>query len=276
MKKSLIIFFIFNLFFTMPVLAKPDKTSEDYLKNKKHFSVMNPCAEKFAEKIIKKSLKKETGGKYKVKFDGYTLSSMKQGIFKNLEITGKELVIDDIEIPYLKIKSISDYNWIDYTQNPIVIRSDMNYAFEIYLTEDAINTALDKKEYQKNLEKVNNIAYPLFTVSNVDVKVQNNKARFSIYYNFPVSPAKKDRVFHVTSGFRVENNKILASNIDVDKTYASLQKSKIANLINLLDPLSFTLSLIDDKKCNARIENVKIVDNIIQVNGKIYVKGEGK
>lgn len=275
MKKILLTFFILNLLSTS-VYAKVDKSSENYLKNKKHFSIINPCVEKIAEKTIRKSLKKETGGKYKVKFDGYTLSSMKQGIFKNLEITGQNLLIDDIKIPYLKIKSISDYNWIDYTQKPIVIKSDMNYVFEVHLTEDAINTALDKKEYQDKLNKVNSIAYPLFVVNNVDVKIQNNKARFSIYYNFPISPAKKDKVFHVTSGFRVENNKILASNIDVDKTYASLQKNKIANLINLLDPLSFTLSLIDEKKCNARIENVKIVDNIIQINGKIYVKGEGK
>lgn len=274
MKKILLIFFILNLLSTS-VYAKVDKISEDYLKNKKHFSIINPIAEMIAEKTIKKSLKKETDGKYKVKFDGYTLSSMKQGIFKNLEFSGKNLIIDDIEVPYLKIKSNSDYNWIDYTQKPFVIKTDMNYAFEIYLTENSINTALNKKEYQARLDKVNNIAYPLFVINNVDVKVQNNKARFSVYYNFPIAPAKRDRVFHVTSGFRVENNKILASNIDYDKNYGNLQKNKVANLINLLDPLSFTLSLIDDKKCNARIENVKIVDNIIQINGKIYVKGRG-
>ena len=47
-----------------------------------------------------------------------------------------------------------------------------------------------------------------------------------------------------------------------------------SNLINLLDPLSFTLSILDKKKCNAKVENVKIVDNIIQINGKIFVKGD--
>ena len=40
--------------------------------------------EKFVEKAIKKSLKKKIGyGRYKVKFDGYTVGSMKKGIFKN-------------------------------------------------------------------------------------------------------------------------------------------------------------------------------------------------
>ena len=86
-----------------PVIAKNDTTSEDYLKNRKHFSILNPLAECAAQKVIKKSLQKETKGKFKVKFDGYTLSSMKKGVFKNLEFSGKILTIDGIEIPYLKI-----------------------------------------------------------------------------------------------------------------------------------------------------------------------------
>ena len=33
----------------------------------------------------------------------------KKGIFKNLEITGKDLTIDEIPVPYLKIKTETDY-----------------------------------------------------------------------------------------------------------------------------------------------------------------------
>lgn len=275
MKKVLLFFIFFQFCFCLPISAMTDKTSEEYLKNKKHFSILNPFAEHIAENIIKKSLKKETKGKFKVKFEGYTLLSMKSGIFKNLEFTGKNLNIDDIEIPYMKMKSISDYNWIDYNQKPVVIKSDMNYAFEVHLTENSINTALDKEEYQNVLNKVNNIAYPLFVIKNVDAKLTfNNKIRLIVCYNFPISPSRKDKVFYVTTGLKVENNRILATNVDLDKRYENLQKSKVVNLINLLDPLSFTLKILDDKKCNARIENVKIVDNIIQVNGKIYLKEE--
>lgn len=274
MKKKLLLT-LAGLLLCIPAFSKTDTLSEDYLKNRRHFSIMNPFAEQAAQSVIKKSLKKETKGKFKVKFDGYTLSSMKKGIFKNLEFTGKDLVIDNIEIPYLKIKSISDYNWIDYKQKPLFIKTDMTYAYEIHLSENSINTALNEKEYKKTLNKVNNIAYPLFVINDVDIKINNNKFHIIVYYNFPISPKKKDKTFLITTGFKVEDNKILANNIDVNSAYGNIQKNKVANLINLLDPLSFTLNLIDDKKCKARIENVKIVDNLVQVNGKIYVKGEG-
>ena len=132
-----------------PVLAKTDRTSSEYLRDKKHLAVMNPVAEKIAEKAIKKALKKELGGKFKVQFDGYTLSSMKAGIFKNLVITGKNLDIEDIEIPYLQLKSITDYNWIDYRQEPMIYKSDMDFAYTIQLDEDSINSALKNKKYQK-------------------------------------------------------------------------------------------------------------------------------
>ena len=42
----------------------------------------------------------------------------------------------------------------------------------------------------------------------------------------------------------------------------------------MINPLSFTLSLLDSKQCNAKIENVNIVDNVIKIDGKIFVKGD--
>lgn len=275
MKKILLLFIMLALSTTMSY-AKVDGNSAEYLRGKKHFSIMNPIAESFAQRAIKKSLKKETGGKYSVDFDGYTLKSMKQGIFKNLTITGKDLLIEGIEVPYLMIKSISDYNWVDYRQKPPVMKTDMSYAFEMQLTEKSVNTAMDLKEYQKTLDKINNIAYPLFVLKDARIRIRHNKVHIIMDYNFPISPSKKDRTFMVSTNFKVEDNKIRANDIGIDNAYGNLQMNKVSNLVNLLDPLSFTLSLINKKDCNARVENVKIIDNIIHVNGKILVKGEQK
>lgn len=261
-------------FLFSPVFASDTDYTSESLKGKKHFAVMNPLAESIAQKVIKKTLKKETNSNFKVKFDGYTLGSMKKGIFKYLEVSGKDLSVEGIEVPYLKIKTISDFNWIDYTQNPPVFKSDMTYWYEMNLSEKSINQALKTKEYQKKLEKVNNKAYPLFVIHDVRVKLRHDKIHVIMDYNFPIAPSSKNRSFVVSSDFKVEENKIKAYNIGIDNAYGRLSAEKVANLINLLDPLSFTLDLVDKKKCNAKVENVKIVDNIIQINGKIFVKGE--
>ena len=112
MKKFIKIFLIL-LIILSPIAFAADKTGEEYLKTKKHFSIINPLAESFVRRAIKRAIKKEAPGNYKIKFQGYTLESMKKGIFKYLEITGKNVVSNDIEIPYFNIKTVTDYNWID-------------------------------------------------------------------------------------------------------------------------------------------------------------------
>ena len=276
MLKNIVVLFVAMIMCTSSVLAKTDRLSAEYLKNKRHFAPLNPLVETVAQKVIKNSLKKSTGENFKVKFDGYTLYSMKQGVFKNLELEGDKFQISGIDVEYLKLKSITDYNKVNYKQNPAVIETDMTYAYELHLTESSINQALTYKDYKKNLDKINNITYPLFVLKDVDAKIKNNKLHIIMSYNFPISPSRKDKTFVVKTGLKVERNKISADDISFDSSYGALSADKVTNLINILDPLTFALDLMNTKKCNARIENVKIIDNIIQINSKIYVKGEGK
>ena len=275
MKKILLLMFM-SVFMSAGIAgaSENDKFSADYLKNHKHFAIMNPVAESIAEHSIKRSLKKETGADFKVKFDGYTLSSMKKGIFKNLEITGEDVPVEGIVLPYVNLKTATDYNYIDYTKDPVVFKSDMTFTYEIDLSEESMNTALKHTDYQKVLNKVNDIAYPLFQIKGVSTRIRNNRIYILTEYNFPIAPSSKNRVFVSSSDFKVQDGQIQAANVKVDSVYGNLSTSKVANLINLLNPLDFTLKLLDTKKCNAKLENVNIVDNKVQINGKIFVEGD--
>ena len=51
--------------------------------------------------------------------------------------------------------------------------------------------------------------------------------------------------------------------------------NKVANLINYLNPLEFTVDMLESGKHKTTIENVNIIDNKVKVDGKIYIKGEG-
>lgn len=270
MKKFLIL--LIAILFAVPVFAV-DKKSAEYLRNKRHLSPMNPIVESIAEKAIKKSLKKETGAKFKVKFEGYTLSSMKAGVFKNLVIKGKNLTVEDIFLPYLELKTVTDYNRIDYTQNPVVAKSDMVFEYNLGLSEKSINDALKSKEYQKTIEKINKRAYPLFVLSDARIRIKDNRVYVIMSYNFPINPAKKDKTLVISTDFNVENGHIKAKNVGLNSAYGNLPIDKVTNLINLLDPLTFTLDVMNDNKCKSRIENVKIEDNIFQINGKMFVEG---
>lgn len=274
MKKILLLFMAVFLTAGFVSASENEKFSQDYLKNHKHFAIMNPFVESIAEHSIKRSLKKDTGADFKVKFEGYTLASMKKGIFKHLEITGEDVSVEGIVLPYVNLKTLTDYNYIDYTKDPVEYKSDMTYAYEIYLSEESMNTALKHADYEKVLNTINNIAYPMFQIKGVSTKIRNNRIYILTEYNFPIAPASRNRVFVASSDFKVEKEKINAVNVKVDSVYGSLSLSKVANLLNLLNPLEFTLDLLETKKCDAIVENVNIVDNKVKINGKIYVKGD--
>lgn len=272
MKKLFLIFL--TILLTSHAGFAIDKYSADYLKNRKHFSMMNPAVEGLVEHEIKKALKKETGANFKVNFTGYTLSSMKKGIFKDLELTGKDVVVEDITIPYVHIKSLSDYNYVDYTKDPIEFKSDMQFAYDMLLDQNSLNKALENKNYQNVLKNINNLAYPMFQVTGVKTKIVDNKLYILTSYNFPIAPSAKDKVFVASSDFRVQNGKVRAVNVKLDSAYGKISLNKVANLLNLLNPLEFTMELLDSKQCDAKIENINIVDNKVKIDGKILVKGD--
>ncbi len=271
MKKILIL--IIALIFAIPVFAV-DKYSAEYLRNKKHIAVMNPFVEYIAQSQIKRALKKETGADFKVKFEGYSLSSLKAGIFKYLEITGKDVDVNGIYVPYLEFKTLTDYNRIDYSVDPVIVKSDMIFYYELYLSEKSINDALKSEEYQITIRDINKKAYPLFVLNDVRTKIKNDKVYIIMDYNFPIHPSRKNKTFMVSTNFHVINGIIRARDIGIDNAYGNLPVDKVTNLINLLDPLSFTLDVMNTKKCKCKIENVKLVDNIFQINGRMFVESK--
>ncbi len=273
MKKFLTLLAI-TIIFVNTACAGVDKYSKEYLENHSGFSITRPIAESIAKRAIKKALKKETGAKFDVNLEGYSTLSLKKGIFKYLEISGNDLRINELPVPYLSIKSLTDYNYIDYTKNPPLFISDMTYGYEIKLSDETINAALKEKDYQKVLHYVNKVASPLFVAKDVRIKMANNKFYIIMDYNFPIIKSSKDKSFVMSTDFEIINNKIVSKNVHIDTSYGNLGLNKVANLINLLNPLDFTLQQLDDELNDARanIENINIVDNMVKVNGKIFVK----
>jgi len=252
-----------------------DKYSIEYLQGKNHFSPSKCLAESSVKRAVKKALKKETGANFDVNFEGYTLSSIKRGIFKSIEISGKDVKYNNFVIPFVHLKSLDNYNYIDYTKNPIVFKCDMTYAYDILLDDESINVALENNNYKKVLEKVNKIAKPFFVVKGVKTKIKDNKIYIITDYNLPLS-ITKDRSFVAQSDFEVINGTIRAKNVHIDTAYGNLGLNKVANLINYFNPLEYTVNILGNSNQKIIIENINIIDNKVKVDGKIYIKGETK
>jgi len=273
MKK--IIAFLLMIFLTSNAVFAIDKYSVEYLQGKNHFSLTKNFAENMVKRALKKALKKETGTNFDVQFEGYTLSSIKRGVFKSIEISGEDVNIEGISVPFVHLKSLDDYNYIDYTKNPIEFKCDMTFAYDVLLSDETINAAMKDADYNKVIAKVNRIASPFFVIKGVRTKIKDDKFYIITDYNLPLA-VTKDRSFVAQSDFEVVNGAIRARNVKIDNSYGNLGLNKVANLINYLNPLEFTVDFLESEKQKTTIENVNIVDNKVRVDGKIYVKANTK
>ena len=269
MKKIFTILLI--AFLTSNICFAVDRYSVEYLQGKNHFSLTRKIAEKSVKSTLRKALKKETGTNFDINFEGYTLSSIKRGVFKSIELTGKDVNYNGMVIPHVHLQSLDDYNYIDYTKNPVVFMCDMTYAYEIWLDDESLNTALKDAAYSKILTRVNKIAKPFFVVKGVRTKIKDDKLYIITDYNLPLATTK-DRSFVAQSDFEVINGKIKAKNIHIDSAYGNLGLNKVANLINYLNPLEFAVDILGSGKQKTIIENVNIIDNQVKISGKIYLK----
>ena len=78
----------------------------------------------------------------------------------------------------------------------------------------------------------------------------------------------------VSSRLHIVNNEIKPYDISFATAYGNLPLNKVVNLVNMLNPLNFTAKLIDSKDGEYKIKEIKIEDDIVIINGKIFVKGD--
>ena len=79
--------------------------------------------------------------------------------------------------------------------------SDMEFAYDILLSEETINAALKDVDYKKVISKVNKIAGSFFTIDGVQTKIINNQLYIITEYGLPLAKTAKKRSFVTSCDF---------------------------------------------------------------------------
>ena len=233
----------------------------------------NFIAEKAAQSIIKSQIKKEAKGSFNVKVDSFSLPDLKAGRFKGIEITGKDIVADDVYLSYLKLKTLCDYNYIvfDEKNNTATFKEDFGMAFAASLTENDLNNTMKAAGYNALIDELNSVggSFNLFKITTSHVKIRDNKFMYVVQVAFPFVSTKKDVV--LTADINVHNGKIIFSHTKLINNYFAMDLSNAAYAINYLNPLNFTLKILENKDADMQVNEAVIKDNKINVDGTILV-----
>lgn len=279
MKKALLILFLM-IFCPMQVFAvcnysamcaKPYDLSSKGCQTISKITGMTFLTEKIAQSIIRSQLKKETKEKFKVEMKSYSANDLMHGRFKSLKISGKNLEIDGAYLTSLDINTLCDFNYVELNKNSIKFKENMVMEFLTEISDADLRKTVQSTGYLDMLNKINlsGIGITFFKLSGADVRIKNNKLYFTITVKSPMSANPLSIV--ICSDIKVEDGNIVLTKINLVNVFTVINLSKITYLLNIINPLTFSTDILNNKNSKMSVQTVDIIGNKVVIKGIVFI-----
>lgn len=227
--------------------------------------------EQIANAIIKKELKKATKENFKVKIKTFSAKDLAQGKFKSLNISGKNLEIENAYITLFELKTLCDFNYVELGKNSIKFKENMVMDFTMEISDFDLRRTMKSSGYLDMLNNTNLSAMGMtfFKLENADVRIKNNKLFFTIKMSSKLLPKPLDIV--LKTDLKVEDGQIVLTKIDFVNALTRVDLSKLTYLLNMINPLTFSTDILENKNSKLSVQNVNIIGDKIVINGLVFI-----
>ncbi len=232
----------------------------------------NFLGKQVAKAILKKEISKNADGKFTVKVDSYSVKDLKKGIFKTVSIKGKNISSNGVYVSRFEIQTLCKFNYISLSDNQEpIFKEDLPLAFELVVSDDDLNKTMASDSYKNILNKLNKVGanYGLFKINDTGVKIKDGK--FYYILNVVIPFVKNPQNVVVVSDLVIVDGEIDFTNTRLINSRFSLDLKKIDGIINYLNPLHFSLNILENKDARVTVQHVKIEDNKIVTSGFFIV-----
>lgn len=241
-------------------------------------SGLNSITELRLESIIRKEvLKLGHADDLKVNFDSYSTRDLKKGIFKSMQISAKNVLINDIHLSSLDLKTLCKFNYIKQVDNDVIIMEDFPMSFDVTFTPADLNKTMQHPRYKKLISDLNLILGKYakgVKISSTKVAIKNRKFYYVIGFDVPFIRTEQKLVFQ--SDLCIRNGKIDLTNTHLVSGNFNLDLSKADFLVGKLNPLDFTVNILKNKNAKVTVQNLELnkEGNAISANGIVIVPKE--
>ena len=234
---------------------------------------MNSITENRVEAAFKKEiLKIVSAEELKVDIDSYSPRDLKNGIFKSMSLNGKNIVMNDIHLSSLELKSLCDFNYIKTSGGNTVFKEDFPMSFNMTITPEDLNKTMLHSRYQKIIDDLNTLGRNYaagLKVSSTKVSIKNNKFYFIVGFEVPF--VLREQKIVIQADVRIRNGQIDYQNSKLVSGHFSMDLKKIDFLMKCLNPLNFSINILKNKDAKVTVRNVEIKDNVITANGIVII-----
>ena len=236
-------------------------------------SGLNFMTEKAAQRLLKREISKVAKNDFlEVKLDSYSSKDLKNGIFKSLSVSGRNVNINDIYMYDLYMSTLCDFNYIKQADGDVVFMEDFPMAFKFVMKDSDINKTIKSNRYQKIINDLNNIANSYgvgLKISSSKISIKANKLYYVIGLSIPF--VRKEQRLIMNSDLCVKNGKIDFVNTKLISDSFVLDMKKVDFILNYLNPLDFSVNILDNKDAKVSVENVDIRNNSIVADGVVVI-----
>lgn len=229
-------------------------------------------SEKIAQYRIKNELRKITKEKLDVSVKSYSILDLLRGKFKAITISGKNLNINGVYLTSLELKTLCDFNYVQFDKTPIIFKENMIIGFTTIISDEDLTKTMQSNGYLDKLNCVNvhGCGITFFKLSGAGVSIKNNKLYFKVRIISQLL-LEKPLDIEMSTDLNAENGRIALTKIDLKNVVKGVDLSKVANQLNTINPLTFSLEVLENKNTKMCINNVEIAKNKIIINGNIFI-----
>jgi len=229
-------------------------------------------SEKIAESRINDSLKKTTGQNFDVSVKSYSFQDFVHGRFKSILISGKNIDLEGAYLSSLELKTLCDFNYVQLSGNTIKFKENMIMGFKTEISDADLTKTMKSSGYLDKLNCVNveGCGITFFKLSGADVQIKNNKLYFTVRVASDLLLAKPLDIVMATD-LKVEEGRIVFTKVNLGSISKEVDLSKVAYQLNAMNPLTFSLDVLENKNTKMCIQTVNIVGDKITITGNIFI-----
>jgi len=229
-------------------------------------------SEKIAEARIRHELKKATKQNFKVSVKSYSILDLINGRLRAITISGENLNINGVYLTSLELKTLCDYNHLQFNTKPIKFKENMVVGFSTVISDTDLMNTMESSGYLDKLNCVNvhGCGITFFKLSGAGVNIKNNKLHLKVKITSQLLLEKPIDV-KLATDLKAVNGRIVLTKIDLGNMTKGVDLSKVANQLNRINPLTFSLNILENKNTKMCINGVKINGNKVTVRGNIFI-----
>ena len=256
-----------------------NSANKTFLGNIASISGYNSISRNIIENQIANALKKETNSKFDVKIDSFLGTNVKNGEFKSLKANSDNIFYNGIYMSDVNIETICPYNKVDYKNKTLTFDENLALKYSASITQDDLDKLLKESSYQKIIDKMNSDSTisSLIQIKNSNIKIKDDKLEI-IYNILPLAKLDTIGIFKnrikpikiaIGANLKVEDGNIELCDFDFNNVKAKY--NNLIPIINMLNPLSFEMDFDKNIKGEMDVENVKIANSKIQLEGTVLI-----